>query len=257
MGTMLRSRQWVSWAAMLAGAMCTGGSVDAQSSQRPPEFTVDPAWPTIPNGWVLGEVTSISVDRNDRIWVLHVPQSIPEDKRANAAPPVLQFDSAGKLLTSWGGPANGEWLGREHGIFVDANDFVWIGGRAGWPRATVPGASDDMIMKFTMAGELVMQIGRSGQSTGNLDTQNVHQATDVFVDTRAKEVYVADGYGNKRVIVFDSETGKFKRMWGAFGNAPPATFAPNAPAPQPQTTPDGPPEFGLPQIGRASCRERV
>jgi DNA-binding beta-propeller fold protein YncE len=91
-----------------------------------------------------------------------------------------------------------------------------------------------------------MQIGRSGQSKGNVDTENVHQATDVFVDTAAKEVYVADGYGNKRVVVFDSETGKFKRMWGAFGNAPPPTLAANPAGPQPQTTPDGPPEFGLP-----------
>jgi hypothetical protein len=225
----------------------------AQSSPRAPEFAVDPTWPTVPNNWVLGEVTSISVDRNDNIWVLHVPQSIPEAQRANAAPPVLQFDAAGKLLTSWGGPGEGkEWLGREHGIFVDADSFIWIGGRAGWPRATTPGVSDDMIMKFTMAGELVLQIGRSGQSTGNLDTANVHQATDVFVDTDANEVYVADGYGNKRVIVFDTETGRFKRMWGAFGNAPPATFAANAPTPQPQTTPEGPPEFGLPHAIKVS-----
>jgi hypothetical protein len=237
----------------LAVALCVGYGIVAQSSLRAPAFKVDPAWPTIPNGWVLGEVTSVSVDRNDHIWVLHVPQSIPEDKRANAAPPVLQFDTAGKLLTSWGGAGNGGgWLGREHGIFVDADDFVWIGGRAGWPRATTPGVSDDMIMKFTMAGELVMQIGRSGQSTGNLDTSNVHQATDVFVDTQANEVYVADGYGNKRVIVFDSENGTFKRMWGAFGNAPPPTFAANAPAPQPQETPEGPPEFGLPHAIKVS-----
>jgi len=237
----------------LALPVYVGHEAHAQSSPRPPEFKADPTWPTIPNNWVLGEVTSISVDRNDNIWVLHVPQSVPEAQRANAAPPVLEFDAAGKLLRSWGGPGNGAaWLGREHGIFVDANDFVWIGGRAGWPRATTPGDSDDMIMKFTMAGELVMQIGRRGQSTGNLDTANVHQATDVFVDTRAKEVYVADGYGNKRVIVFDSETGKFKRMWGAFGNPPPPTFAPNAPTPQPQTTPDGPPEFGLPHAIKVS-----
>jgi DNA-binding beta-propeller fold protein YncE len=97
-----------------------------------------------------------------------------------------------------------------------------------------------------------MQVGRRGRSTGNLDTENVHQATDVFVDTEANELYAADGYGNKRVIVFDSETGKFKRMWGAFGNPPPPTFAPNAPVPQPQTTPDGPPEFGLPHAIKVS-----
>ena len=247
----LRRRPCVS--ALLTLAVCLGDAAHAQSAPRPPEFKVDPTWPTIPNHWVLGEVTSISVDRHDNVWVLHVPQSVPEAQRANAAPPVLEFDSKGKLLRSWGGPGNGAaWLGREHGIFVDANDYVWIGGRAGWPRATTPGVSDDMIMKFTMAGKLVLQIGKSGASTGNLDTANVHQATDVFVDTQAHEVYAADGYGNKRVIVFDSESGKFKRMWGAFGNPPPPTFGPNVPTPQKQETADGPPEFGLPHAIKVS-----
>jgi hypothetical protein len=227
--------------------------VPPQAAPKAPTFDVDASWPKIPNHWVLGEVTSISVDNKDNIWVLHVPQSIPPDQREHAAPPVLEFDASGKLLTSWGGPGEGfEWPGREHGIFVDANNFVWIGGRAGWPRATTPGQSDDMILKFTTAGKFVMQIGHRGQSKGNLDTENVHQPTDTFVDTKAKEVYVADGYGDKRVIVFDSETGKFKRMWGAFGNPPPATLAPNLAVPQPQTTPDGPPEFGLPHAIKVS-----
>jgi hypothetical protein len=226
----------------------------AQTLPKAPSFKVDPGWPQIPDNWVLGEMTSISVDRNDHIWVLHVPQSIPEAQRVNAAaPPVLEFDTAGKLLTSWGGPAPGTvWPGREHGIFVDSNDFIWIGGRAGWPKATTLGVSDDMILKFTMAGKLVLQIGHSGQGKGNLDTENVRQATDVFVDTAAKEVYVADGYGNKRIIVFASETGVFKRMWGAFGNPPPATMAANAAGPQPRTTADGPPEFGLPHSVKVS-----
>ena len=243
----------IALALTVACAVVAAGQAQSASTLKVPMFQVDAAWPTLPNNWVLGEVTSISVDRKDHIWVLHVPQSIPEAQRANAAPPVLEFDAAGKLLASWGGPGQGyEWPGREHGIFVDANDFVWIGGRAGWPRATTPGNSDDMIVKFTTTGKFVMQIGHRGQSKGNTDTENVHQATDVFVDTRAKEVYAADGYGNKRVIVFDSETGKFKRMWGAFGNPPPPTFAPNAAVPQPQTTPEGPPEFGLPHSVKVS-----
>jgi hypothetical protein len=238
---------------MLTFLLSVGGKALAQSDLQAPRFSVDPAWPTLPDGWVLGEVTSVSVDRNDNIWVLHVPQSIPEDQRANAAPPVLEFDTSGKLLASWGGPDSGvEWVGREHGIFVDANDFVWIGGRAGWPRANPPGNSDDMVMKYTMAGDFVMQIGHRGQSKGNLDTENVHQATDVFVDTDANEIYVADGYGNNRVIVFDSETGAFKRMWGAFGNPPPDTFEANVPVPQEQTTPEGPPDFGLPHSIKVS-----
>jgi hypothetical protein len=253
MQTTLRPWASVRAAIFLALTACMAGQAVAQSDPMAPEFVADPSWPMLPGDWVLGEVTSVSVDRNDNIWVLHVPQSIPEAERANAAPPVLRFDASGQLLASWGGPGDGtEWIGREHGIFVDANDFVWIGGRAGWPRAAEPGNSDDMIMKFTMSGELIMQIGMRGQSTGNLDTQNVHQATDVFVDTEANEVYVADGYGNNRVIVFDSETGDFKRMWGAFGNPPPKSFEPNVPVPQPQSTPEGPPDFGLPHAIKVS-----
>jgi hypothetical protein len=123
----------------IASVAALGVSMTA-AQQRTPTFTVDPAWPSIPNNWVLGEVTSIATDSRDHIWVLHVPGSIPESQRANAAPPVLEFDQAGKLLTSWGGPTGGEqWLGREHGIFVDADNYVWIGGRAGWPRPTTPG----------------------------------------------------------------------------------------------------------------------
>src|SRR5262245_27855198 len=90
-------RGWLSVCAVLVLALspCVGEKAHAQSAPRPPEFKVDPAWPTIPNNWVLGEVTSISVDRHDNVWVLHVPQSVPEAQRANAAPPVLEFDSAG------------------------------------------------------------------------------------------------------------------------------------------------------------------
>ena len=158
----------------------------------------------------------------------------PRRNARNAAPPVLEFDTAGKLLASWGGPADGyDWPEREHGIFVDAKDFVWISGNGGWPRPTAPGSGDDMILKFTTAGKLVMQIGKRGQSKGNTDTDNVHQPADVFVHAATNELYVADGYGNQRVVVFDADTGKFKRMWGAFGNAPPAAMAPNPPTPQP------------------------
>ena len=77
-----------------------------------------------------------------------------------------------------------------------------------------------MILKFTNAGKFVMQIGKRGQSTGDTDTINVHQPADVFVHAPSNELYVADGYGNHRVIVFDAESGKFKRTWGAFGGKP-------------------------------------
>jgi len=213
---------------------------------KAPMFQVDGAWPTIPNNWVLGEVSSISVDAKDHIWVLHRPRSIPADKRANAAPPVLEFDAAGKLLASWGGNGDGfDWPEREHGIFVDSKNFVWISGNGGWPKPTAEGSGDDMVLKFTMAGKLVMQIGHRGQSKGNTDTANVTKPADVFVDTKANELYVADGYGGQRVVVFDAGNGKFKRMWSAFGNPPPDAVTPNPPVPNPKQEGDGPPSFGL------------
>src|SRR5574342_701430 len=174
------------------------------STLRPPAFELDPKWPTIPNNWVLGEVSSIAVDSRDHIWVLHRPRSIPADKRANAAPPVLEFDTSGKLLGSWGGDGEGfDWPEREHGITVDAKGFVWISGNGGWPKPTGADSGDDMILKFTPQGKLVFQIGKRGQSTGNADMTNVHQPADAFVHTPTNELYVADGYGNQRVVVFD------------------------------------------------------
>lgn len=219
---------------------------DAQPGERadPPTFVVDPAWPTLPGDWVLGEVTSIAVAGDGHVWVLHRPGSIPEDQRARAAPPVLELDASGRVQRSWGGPGEGyDWPEREHGIWVDAGAHVWISGNGGWPRPAPGGSTDDMILKFTADGELVMQIGKRGQSRGNADTVNVHQPADVFVHESANELYVADGYGNRRVAVFDATSGEFKRMWGAFGNVP-VDAGSEAPAPggaEPATAP----QFGL------------
>ena len=235
-------------AAAVALFVCSYFAVAAAQQPRVarvPVFQVDAGWPSVPNDWVLGEVTSIAVDSRDHIWVLHRPRSIPADRRANAAPPVLEFDASGKLLGSWGGPADGyDWPEREHGIYVDSKGFVWISGNGGWPKPSTEGNTDDMILKFTTAGKLVMQIGRRGQSKGNTDTVNVHQPADTFVHEPTNELFVADGYGNQRVVVFDADSGRFKRMWGGFGMAPPASLTPN-PAQSAPPTAEAPMQFGL------------
>jgi glucose/arabinose dehydrogenase len=91
------------------------------------------------------------------------------------------------------------------------------------PGLKLPGlkpVADDQLLKFTPDGKLVLQIGASNQSKGNADTKNVHRASDVWVHPQTNEVFVADGYGNHRVIIFDADSGAFKRMWGAFANKP-------------------------------------
>jgi DNA-binding beta-propeller fold protein YncE len=183
-----------------------------------PQFAVDPSWPKIPNNWVLGLVSGVNVDAQDHIWVLHRPRTVKAEQHNLAAPPVLEFDAQGDFIQGWGGPGEGyEWPGTEHGISIDHKGFVWIGG-SGTGRGAEPG--DDEILKFTARGKFVMQIGRRGQSKGNTDSKNVHGAADVTVYPPTNEVFVADGYGNRRVIVFDADTGAFKRMWSAFGNVP-------------------------------------
>lgn len=231
--------------AVASSTLMLSGAQQPGPARRAPTFQVDPNWPSIPNNWVLGEVSSIAVDARDHIWVLHRPASIPAERRANAAPPVLEFDTAGKLLGSWGGPGEGyDWPDREHGIYADERGFIWIGGNGGWPKPTADGRTDDMILKFTSAGKLVRQIGARGKSTGNTDTVNVRQPADLFVHAPTNELFVADGYGNQRIAVFDAETGKFKRMWGAFGNTPPAAVTANPPQSAPPDT-EPPQQFGL------------
>jgi DNA-binding beta-propeller fold protein YncE len=189
-----------------------------------PLFEVDPLWPKpLPNHWVLGSTIGVSVDAADHVWVLHRPQTVEDNFKAAAlnppvgtccvpAPPVLEFDAEGNLVRSWGGPGAGyEWPESNHGITVDFKGNVWIGSN---------GTNDAHILKFTPEGKFLLQIGHQGKSGGSNDIENLGKPAKIFVDSAANEAYIADGYGNRRVIVYDAETGKYKRHWGAYGNRP-------------------------------------
>jgi DNA-binding beta-propeller fold protein YncE len=230
-----------------------------------PKFEVDPFWPKpLPNHWILGQTIGVSVDAQDHVWIIHRAGSLEDNERhattnppiamcCAPAPPVLQFDQEGNLISSWGGPGQGyDWPDSNHGVSVDYKGNVWIGGNGlGTPpggaagrgaanRGQQPAANrgggqvqneeqagaaivytnDAMILKFTQAGKFLMQIGKPGQSKGSNDTENLRRPAKTFIDRKENEVYVADGYGNHRVIVYDADTGKYKRHWGAYGNKP-------------------------------------
>jgi hypothetical protein len=213
--------------AVLTALLAAGASAlfaTAAAAQRSvPTFVVDKAWPKVPDKWKLGDVSSIATDAGGNAWLLHRPRTLKGDDFAKAAPPVLEFDPDGNFIKAWGGEGPGyEWVQREHGIHIDYKGFVWIGGN-NCPDLKLPRlkpVADDQLLKFTQDGKFVMQIGKSNQSKGNADTMNVHRAADTWVHPQTNEAFVADGYGNHRVIVFDADTGAFKRMWGAFGNKP-------------------------------------
>ncbi|RPI49431.1 MAG: hypothetical protein EHM55_23755 [Acidobacteria bacterium] len=214
----------------------------------------------LPNNWVLGATVGLAVDARDHVFIVHRGQSSLDQKFASqmsftppaprggragaapagggfaapsagntvtgytasdmtkpisefccsAAPPVLEFDPAGNLVNHWGGPGTGfEWPPSMHGITIDGKDNVWLAGNGG-----------HSVLKFSKDGKFLLQIGKNGASKGNKDTANVNRPAEVEVDMAANEVFVADGYGNRRVIVYDADKGTFKRMWGAYGKPP-------------------------------------
>jgi NHL repeat-containing protein len=206
----------------LAAAAFVGPANTQTSRGGVPRFEPDPLWSELlPNNWVTGAVGGVAVDSHDNLWVFHRPASIPDGEKAASlnppqaeccvpAPPVLEFGPDGQFLRAWGGPGAGyEWFTTEHGIFVDDDDNVWLSGSA---------KEDNHILKFTSAGKFVLQIGHAGKNTGSNDRENLGGPAGLFV--HRNELFVADGYFNHRVIVFDATTGAYKRHWGAYGKAP-------------------------------------
>jgi DNA-binding beta-propeller fold protein YncE len=196
----------------------------AQAAGATPKFAVDPYWPKpLPSNWILGQVAGIAVDKNDHIWIVHRPTTLVDDEKGaqlkppatkccTAAPPVLEFDREGNLLRSWGGPGEGyEWPKSEHGLFVDVDGNVWVGAND---------VIDHHLLKFTPDGKFLQQIGKQNSTGGSNSTTQLGRPAGMVIDAAANELYVADGYLNRRVIVLDAKTGAYKRHWGAYGNKP-------------------------------------
>ncbi len=226
---------------------CADMEVPEQASDEVPEqasdavmapvFEVDPMWPKpLPNHWILGSAIGVTVDSQDNIWIIHRGNGNPRTELGAAqnpptgdccipAPPVLQFDPEGNLLSHWGGPGEGyDWPASNHGITADPMDNLWIGGNGG---------DDAHILVLAQDGTVLKQFGKPGtrraesfdeadpQWSGNsMDMENFGRVAKISFDASASEAYVADGYLNKRVAVLDIETGALKRYWGAYGNEP-------------------------------------
>jgi DNA-binding beta-propeller fold protein YncE len=240
-------------AALMAGAV--GATTLAQSA---PSYTVERLWPRpLSNGWILGSVTGVAVDAQDRVWLVHrgVDSLIVRTEAGlNATPPgaetccaaapfVLAFDRAGALVARWGGPGDGyTWPQSPGGIAVDGKGNVWItaagpppgagrgggrgGGRAGGAGAAEkpppPRPEDAHVLKFDSSGKFVMQFGKPGDTGSHDSTTSLNKPAAVAVDMQANEVFVADT-GNRRIVVFDATSGAYKRHWGAYGGKPDGT----------------------------------
>ncbi len=190
-----------------------------------PKFEVDPFWPKpLPNHWILGTTVGVTVDSRDHVFIIHRRTTFDERTEIGAAttpktgeccipaPDVLEFDPEGNLVNSWGGPGEGyTWPASNHGITIDGNDNVWIGGN---------GATDSHILKFTRDGEFLQQIGKPGMPVDSHSMEHFAGVAEINFDSGSNEAFVADGYRNRRIVVIDPESGAFKRYWGAYGNEP-------------------------------------
>jgi len=187
-------------------------------------YAVDTSWPKpLPNNWILGQVAGLAVDARDHVWVIHRPKTLIDEEKGAAlnpprakccvpAPAVIEFDAEGNVVRAWGGPGQGyEWFENEHGIYVDHQGNVWVGGND--PK-------DHQLIKFTPEGKFLLQVGRAGQTGGSNSTTLLGRPAHLEIDAQANELYIADGYGNKRVLVLDAASGAYKRHWGAYGKAP-------------------------------------
>jgi hypothetical protein len=211
----------LAWGALVSLGMSSGvnvGAMAAELTEPAPVFTLDPTWPQIPNNWALGLVSTISIDRHGNVWIIHRPsEGVPAGR--TPAPPVIELDQNGKFVRAWGGPGAGyDWPLYEHNIFVDTKDNVYISGSS--PNGVPTATSDDMILKFTSDGKFLKEFGGRSLSKGSADPTSVNKPGDLFVWPKTNELFIADGYGNRRVIVLDADTFAYKRMWAAFGKPP-------------------------------------
>jgi hypothetical protein len=207
-----------------------------------PVFQVNPDWPKPlpvagdfgtppeistatgqPKPWVTGEVAGTCVDSHDHVFTVNRGNLIsPETVEAVPSPTVIEYDKDGYVVNAWPVTAPQAQI---HGCFVDYQDNVWVAGNG-----------DGVVQKWSHDGStLLLQIGTlgvcdnppgnaCGNSGGNpLANQSqtlLNEPANVWVDPEPDpqngqrgSVYIADGYGNHRVVVF-SATGQYLRQWG-------------------------------------------
>lgn len=197
------------------------------ASYKVPQFSVDASWPSLPSTWLIGQVPGLAVDKQNNVWVLHRPNSLSDldlglSKNmglcCEAAPHVLQISPTGDMLNAWGGPeiapsidGLNQWPDNVHGLYVDNDNTVWIGGN---------GKDDHVVLNFSQEGKFIRQYGSRGITDGNLSQTALGNPADIFHNTKHDQVFIADGYINKRITAFDTEENSFDQLWGAYGGEP-------------------------------------
>jgi hypothetical protein len=188
------------------------GFSSAALAQTPPKIEADPWWPKpLPEGWITGQIGGVCVDAHDHIFIVNRRDITEEEaETSKQAPPIIMFDQEGHVVAIMGDPAS---VPRSiHGCFADRENNLWVAGN-----------SDALVQKYSHDGRFLLQIGAKGAfdsadgtSKGqplNASHEKLYLPSAVAVEPGTGEIYISDGYGNRRVAVFD-RNGKFLRQWG-------------------------------------------
>jgi peptidylamidoglycolate lyase len=195
---------------LLLSALCA-----AASAGEP--YHVVHGWPQLPDDMVLGQISGVAVDRQDRVCVFNRAENSwsqdPDNPLKlylanNPAPPVIPsaailcFDGAsGRMLQSFGA----DRFYQPHGLRFDPQGHIWV--------------TDlvlQQVMEFTYDGKLLKTLGTlrvKGQDATHFD-----QPADIAFAADGS-LYVADGYGNNRIAKFAAD-GRFLLEWGSKGSGP-------------------------------------
>src|SRR5258708_11826578 len=193
-------------------AFAAGISPSDLQAQNAPKFAVDATWPKdLPEAWITGQLGGVCTSAQDHVYVVNRRNITDEEKETStSAPSIIKFDPEGNVVGAWGDQTTVP--GSIHGCFVDQEGNVWVAGNG-----------DGAIQKYAPDGKLLMQIGTRGKFDSvdgtrrgkglNAARDQFHMPAGMVVDPGNGDIYVADGYGNRPIAVFDKD-GKFLRQWG-------------------------------------------
>src|SRR5712691_11464057 len=193
-------------------ALAIGLCPSTSQAQNAPKYAVDAAWPKdLPKDWIAGQLGGVCMGAQDHVYVVNRRNITDEEKETSiSAPSIIKFDPDGKVVGAWGDQTTVP--GSIHGCFVDHEKNVWVAGNG-----------DGVIQKYAPDGKLLLQIGTRGKFDSvdgtrrgkglNAAHDQFHMPAGVVVDPGNGDVYVADGYGNRRIVVL-AKDGQFLRQWG-------------------------------------------
>jgi DNA-binding beta-propeller fold protein YncE len=205
----VRRNRWSRWAnvLLLAALALVGGSrplMAAEGVSRYPHvnlatsYRVDPTWPQRPSHVAWGDMSSVAIDRANQVWIF-----------TRAKPPVQVYDAAGRFVRGWGD----DFIQRAHGLKLAPDGNVWL-----------TDVGSHVVMRFTPEGKLRQTLGTRGVPGD--DQTHFNRPTDLVIAPDG-ELFVADGYGNNRIVHLDRD-GRFIESWGQLGTKPGEFSLPHA-----------------------------